>query len=68
MDGQIRFVYRNIDPQSIQLQTHAGVPVPGHVIRESEMNAVFIPNQPLSTGLYLLKSQNGMQTIKLIVL
>ena len=67
---QIRFAFRNIDPQSVKLQTSSGVVVPCQFISESETKAVLIPAQPLATGLYLLNSQDGLRrlAVKVIVL
>ena len=67
---QVRFAYRNIAPETVQLHTSAGVSVPCRFVGESDTRAALVPDKPLTSGLYLLSSQDGVHrlVVKVIIL
>ncbi|GAB4047778.1 hypothetical protein [Spirosoma litoris] len=67
---QIQVRFRNMEFQTLSLQTSLGFSVPCHISRESETSAVLTPTQWLAPGLYLVSGYQGAHrlTAKVLVL
>lgn len=65
---QIQVRFRNLDLQTLSLQTSLGFSVPCHIRKESETSAVLTPTQRLVPGLYVLSGYQGANRLTTNVL